>query len=568
MSLAFPLKSILIHSLLILVIAVLLNLVYHQLVPSFHNGDEGGRLVSHVVCTGHNHTERRCRFRNLCYKADTKEFVLIVGHNSVVSGVPSDRFRPALADVSSINDHNRYYFNYVQVLTQSFHQMRHQYDLIYMREDTIIFGRFKPDNLMHLLHDDIFPLYATMKQLTVMHDVQQMRIFFFDEWNDTFDTPTIQYAKSIYHKLIPAKSFLTGNQLSKNQLVCFRNAHVGVNKETTWYDYGFREPQRALPAHGQEVMLRKTVDAIIDDLGLGDRDCDVRRVILISRRINRLILNEVQLLKIISIHSNYELPVVSLRLEGFTNFTDLVRSIRCAKVLIGVHGSGLVLSAFLPHDAALIEIFPFAINADHYTPYKTLCQLLAIKYSSWTNRERENSVTHADFPASLGGINHLPPNKIKEITSASEVKRHLCCSNPEWLFRIYQDTIVDVDSFSPVFASVWHEVNQRTVNQRKRRGVDAAPGAVMLPVCRRNGTDAEIAWTEPWNLDMIGLTVEDRQTIKYEVVVQGKGRNEREAIVTKSPILRITLSGSQNLIWIRCFVNTVAGPFTPEPLYC
>lgn len=569
--LLLQLKSPLIHSVLVILIAVLLNLLYYQLLHSFvvnnSNNDPGGRLVSHAVCTGHNHTERRCKFRNLCYKADTKEFLVILDGKSFMSGVPSDRFRPALAEISSVNDHNRYYFNYVEVLSQSFEKMRQQYKIHYVTDDTIIFGRFKPDNLMHLLHDDIFPLYTTMKQLTMTGTGdQRFSIFFFDKWNDTFDYPMLQYAKSIYDKLIPAKSLLTSNQFSGNQLLCFRNAHVGISKETTWYDYGFRQPQGPLPAHGQEVMLREVIDSIISDLGLRDRECDVRKVILLCRRNNRLILNEPQLMNFLSMHSNYQLPVVTLRLEGFTNFTDLVWNIRCAKVLIGVHGSGLVLSAFLPHDAALIEMFPFAVDADDYTPYKTLCHLLFIKYSSWMNRDRDKSVTHPDFPASMGGINHLPPHTIDQITRSVHVKKHLCCSDPEWLFRIFQDTIVDVESFVPIFASVWRDVNQQS--ERVRKPCHAAPGTVTSAFCKRSGSHAEISWRLPWNMDMIGLTGDDWQDLKYEVVIQSQGRYDREAFITPGTFLRVKLRDGQNLIWIRCIVNSITGPFNSEPVFC
>jgi protein O-mannose beta-1,4-N-acetylglucosaminyltransferase len=562
-------KYSLIHSVLVILAAVLLNLLYYQLLPSLSSSyDAGGRLVSHAVCTGHNHTERRCKFRNVCYKADTKEFVLILDEKSVISGVPSDRFRPALAETSSVNDHNRYFFNYVEVLSQSFQKLRHEYDIQYVTDDTIIFGRFKPDNLMHLLHDDIFPLYATVKQLTATaaDDDKRFRIFFFDKWNETFDYPMLQYASSIYRKLIPAASLLTSSQFSGKQLLCFRNAQVGISKETTWYDYGFRQPQGPLPAHGQEVMLRKVVDSVISDLGLADRVCDVRKVILLSRRSNRLILNEPQLMKFISMHSNYRVPVVTLRLEGFTNFTDLVWNIRCAKMLIGIHGSGLVLSAFLPHDAALIELFPFAIHADDYTPYKTLCQLLAIRYSSWMNQHENKSVTHPDFPASLGGINHLPPDMREQITRSVKVKKHICCDDPEWLFRIFQDTFVDVDSFVPVFESVWRDLNRQS--ERTQRKSHATPGTVTSASCNRIGSQAEISWSLPWNMDMIGLTADDWQDVRYEVVIQSPGRDMREAHVTTVPVLRTKLRDGENLIWIRCIVNSVSGPFSPEPVYC
>lgn len=42
---------------------------------------------------------------------------------------------------------------------------------------------------------------------------------------------------------------------------------------------------------------------------------------------------------------------------------------------IGLHGSLLIMSMFLPTTAVLVELFPYAVPADNYTPYRTLAQL-------------------------------------------------------------------------------------------------------------------------------------------------------------------------------------------------
>lgn len=475
--------------------------------------------------------------------------------------MPSNRFSPALAELSSVTNHNKYHFHYVDVLSAASLSLKSYYEFVDVMGITVVAGRFKPDNLMHLLHDDVFPLMDTMKQLAI--EGQELRVFFFDDWGHSFNYPMMKFGGDVV-QLIPAQSFLTPNQFPGRQFVCFREAHIGLSKETTWYDYGFHQPQGPLPHQGQEVTLRNTVDAIIHKLGLEDRVCDSRTLILVSRKKTRLIVNEMQVMQTLA--SVTGMPVVALQLEEATNFTELVWRVRCAKVLVGVHGSALVLSAFLPADAALVEIFPYAINPRHYTPYKILCQLLGLKYRTWKNEKRENSKTHADFHASLGGIHHLPDSKIREITESTEVKPHLCCNDPEWLFRAYQDTIVDVDSFSVPVLEVWSQVKHLHDNQS--HGADLAPGPVMSPNCITVGKTAEISWSEPWNLRLIGLKAGDDAVIKYEVVVQTEGKSERQAIQTQSLRLKLELRGRQNLVWIRCLVAGVTGPFSPEPLYC
>lgn len=559
----FPLKRTLFQSAVLISFTVLLCILLRAVDESSRDEWETGRLTSHVVCHGHNHTNRRCTFRNLCYRTDSREFVFFVNQESVRSGLPSNRFEPALAELSSVNNHNRYFFNFVDVLSVASIRLKESFEFVDVIGETQLMGRFKPDNLMHFLHDDIFPLIDTLKQLAV--EKQEVSIFFFDEWSNSFNFPMMHFGTDVY-SLVPAQSFLTPDQFPGRKFVCFRKAHVGLSKETTWYDYGFHRPQAPLPPHGQEVTLRKTLDSIMKTLSLSDKECDARTVILISRKKTRIIVNEKQVVHSLSAATGLE--IVTLRLEEVTDFRELVRTVRCAKVLIGMHGSGLVLSAFLARDSAVIEIFPYAINPDHYTPYKRLCQLLAIRYSTWTNEKQENSITHADFPASLGGIHHLPASNIRQITQSTQVKPHLCCNDPEWLFRAYQDTIVDVDSFAGVFGRVWHQISHLHPDHNQTNVPNLAPGPITSSSCIKSGITAEISWSQPWNLHLIGLSASDFAAIKYEVVLQAEGRSERQAYATQKQTLRLELSGRQNLIWIRCFVSGIAGPFPSDPLYC
>ena len=68
-----------------------------------------------------------------------------------------------------------------------------------------------------------------------------------------------------------------------------------------------------------------------------------------------------------------------------------------------------------------------------------------IIYRSWRNLDVTKTVSHPYREPSLGGIHHLPLKEQWAIKKSEEVKPALCCQDPEWLFRIYQDTIVDVD---------------------------------------------------------------------------------------------------------------------------
>lgn len=564
------LKSIFIHVLVALIFSFAINFAVKSLthiLSKNKNADdftEDGQVISHAFCFGNNNTDRRCRFKNMCFKKDTHDFILFHHENkSVKLGIPVDRFKPTLVDLSSVRNHNRYYFNYIDVSSQSFKKLSVDRKLVIIDEPTIIFGRFKPDNLMHLLHDDVLPLFATVKQL--QPDMETFNVFFEDDWHDFFDYPHLQFARSLYSRLIPAKVFLTEDSFSSNSLVCFKNVFVGVAKETTWYDYGFREAQGPLPSFpGQGTILRKTISQAATALGVSETTCSSRKIILMSRKRNRLIMNEREVAKFISTLVSDEYSVVIMRIEAYVNFTELASKVSCAKVILGIHGSSLALTSFLPADAGVLELFPFAVKAEDYTPYKRLAQLMSIPYRSWSNAFPENSIPHPDFPGSLGGINHLPAEQRERILQSTQVPRHRCCDDPEWLYRINQDTIVDLPSFTSVFKSLLEEIEEASFQAKKDLFLE--PGRVSSLKCLRSGTELTIKWIEPWNLQLNGPIY--TQFLFYEVLVQDRTRQETLVYQTNQTLFKVKAEGSQTMIWVRCHVKSLTGPFNSEPLYC
>lgn len=70
---------------------------------------------------------------------------------------------------------------------------------------------------------------------------------------------------------------------------------------------------------------------------------------------------------------------------------------------------------------------------------------MGLKYVAWENKWEFNSIAFPEREAGLGGIDHLPPTQRDQIASSATVPLHKCCSDPTWLYRIYQDTIVDLE---------------------------------------------------------------------------------------------------------------------------
>ena len=136
---------------------------------------------------------------------------------------------------------------------------------------------------------------------------------------------------------------------------------------------------------------------------------------------------------------------VVLRMESMT-FAEQIAALSRCQVAIGMHGSILILSLFLPPGATLVEIFPYGVPAENYTPYRQLARIpeLGLRYLPWETLDPRLSVGHPNRAPALGGLAHLPPEEQRAILEAERLAPHFCCSNPAWLYRIYQDTEVDV----------------------------------------------------------------------------------------------------------------------------
>lgn len=111
-----------------------------------------------------------------------------------------------------------------------------------------------------------------------------------------------------------------------------------------------------------------------------------------------------------------------------------------------MHGSVLIMSLFMPRRSVLIELYPYAVPPEGYTPYKTLAGLkgMNLVYRPWKNTHKENNIPHPDRDMYHGGLVHLSDDERRKIEETLTVPPHVCCTDPYWLFRIYQDTKVEV----------------------------------------------------------------------------------------------------------------------------
>ena len=147
----------------------------------------------------------------------------------------------------------------------------------------------------------------------------------------------------------------------------------------------------------------------------------------ITSKTTRLILNENELIeKLKAAFPEYE-TIQFFSEESIASASEMIHS---TSVLIGMHGALVILSMFLPQKATLIELFFFGVDPKNYTPYKTVSDLIGVKYKTWTNVREDPpfSIVHDDKSFYLGGI------------------KHLRASPAIFQYGRFQDTFVDVEA--------------------------------------------------------------------------------------------------------------------------
>ncbi|XP_063054395.1 protein O-linked-mannose beta-1,4-N-acetylglucosaminyltransferase 2 [Engraulis encrasicolus] len=511
-----------------------------------------------MVCSGKMHTDRICRFDYLCYCTEAEEFVFFHGNSSVMlPNLGPRRFQPALLDLSSVEDHNTQYFNFLELPAAALKFMAKP---VFVPDVTLIMNRFNPDNLMHIFHDDLLPIFYTMQQFSDLDD--EARLVFMEGWAEGvhFDL----------YRLLSSKQPLLKEQLRNfGKLMCFTKSYVGLSKMTTWYQYGFVQPQGPkanILVSGNEI--RQFAKTMMERMNItrGDNTGD-DYIVVFSRSINRLIINEAEL--ILALAQEFQMRTVTVSLDD-QSFANVVQVISGAAMLVSMHGAQLVTSLFLPRGAAVVELFPYAVNPDHYTPYKTLASLpgMDLQYTAWRNTIPENSVAYPERPWDQGGIAHLDKEERERILASREVARHLCCRNPEWLFRIYQDTVVDIPS---LMASLRRTLQIKPNAKRAKVASTVHPGRVREPRCQTsvqatNEAKLTVSWQIPWNLKYLKV-----REVKYEVWIQEQGENTYMPYIL--PHQNYTFSENIKpfttyLVWVRCIFNkSLLGPFA-DVLLC
>jgi protein O-mannose beta-1,4-N-acetylglucosaminyltransferase len=132
------------------------------------------------------------------------------------------------------------------------------------------------------------------------------------------------------------------------------------------------------------------------------------------------------------------------------DFLAQVCSVRNAGVVVGMHGAMMALTMFSRPGTLVIELFPYGIVPEHLTTFRSLSDLPGrdVIHLTWTNGVESNSVAHPEYPSHQGGLAGLTLEEVEKVTRTFPVPRVPCCDNSLLLYRLYQDTIVDLKALT------------------------------------------------------------------------------------------------------------------------
>lgn len=528
----------------------------------------GEVLACSISCGFHGGT-KHCILMNVCYSPAPREVLCDLPANVAGTLLPVEDL-----SASSVQ-HSGLLLDVTTVPSGTLDAIKSSSEVVGL-QSVLLLRRFLPGNLFHMIHDELLPVFATL------NSTGNATVLVLDDGPSVFDD---------LYALSPGSFEFA--QLGK--IYCAEKMYVGLSRRSLWYQYGFERVQG--PLYGTDAaLLRSFRDSVITmargrvgKMGQkdGDKNDGRKRCLIVIRSRNRKILN----LEVVKTETERQLRCVVDVASLPTEISSLIQQVSQVDYLIGMHGAELSLVLFLPRGASLLELFPFAVYPGHYLPYKTLCERIGVKYHAWENLLENLSVGHPQREAHLGGINHLPGKEQLEILSQTKVGRHLCCDNPSWLYRIYQDTIIDIGSFveklqrlrmdslscgkisiadtlvketpesDPVQdePEMWRYL-EKGANHRTLIS-DIYPGPVRDLKCSRTDGTVLVRWRAPFNMNL------QETAVLYNVLWQCGQKNGATLTRTQGRIVLVECM-SLTYIWVSAEIGERSGRANTYPTVC
>lgn len=445
-------------------------------------------ILTEIECTGNSSYNRICRMKNICYSPNSDRFfALSVDEKGLKRSWMKDG-DDRLLDLSTVDNHNVFYFEFDEdpgIALKELERSKMLYVSVPKR--TFIFSRFVYNNIMHNIHDDFIGQYILHKK----YSGESSESDFVDKDNYIFfadgivENPNDHLLSTLTKHPFIYRAALKRDD-PQSPPICFEDAIIGNSKDGIWYDYGFYDdPQGPIskkPLTGKYVqdaanylrnyyqlkmpsnskireLLKKIKQRKRNDLHKISMDYYIS---IFSRTQDRLILNEREMMK--ELERAFGLHVKLVQLENL-KFNEIIEIMSRTVISVGLHGSALIFAMFMPSDSILIEMFPYAVPGENYSPYRTLSWLpgFDISYKMWVNQNVTMNYSQVGLRKKF---DNLTPEDYVSIISLKTVPPHVCCGNLPWTVRIYQDTVVDIPAIKSLIKD---GVNESLGSREKRR---------------------------------------------------------------------------------------------------
>jgi len=508
-------------------------------------------IYSSVWCHGSHQDHRHCSFNNLCYSPHLDRYIFFhSGNKSVISGLddPSEQFN--LVRLSTLTGNNEFYLNYISMPQSS----SDRFDIEFVESPVLLLKRWKPLDPFHMIHDDLLPIYATLKFLC-FNDVHQCSKDFIIGVED-------QVKSELYESLFPNVMYLSryATFFSDDQLLCFKKVTVGLEHETLWFNHGFDSLSGPISnMNYQPYMLEEFRQFVLSKLNIKTNKCPPNLIIVFESEHFANYEAVVNALK-----KKYpKLQFISINPKKMSSLTDLIKKVSCAKALIAFHSSYNVLSLFLKRRSGLLELFPYGLDESTLSQFSKLTSLRNLHYQSWINFDAKSS---EESVKSASVLSHLDQAAAESIVKLEHVAPVSCCNDAALLYKLDQVTTVGIDEFMSTFQQFWDDLTQL---KNEEVGEDATEEAeddndwiIPAPIhgakCRLDNSlnIAEISWSPPLNLNFVkqkhpNTRSGDKRRIVYEILAEAQphdsssGNDHIGDFSTTDRKIVITLTGIQ-----------------------
>ncbi|XP_057529571.1 alpha-1,3-arabinosyltransferase XAT2-like [Amaranthus tricolor] len=228
-------------------------------------------------------------------------------------------------------------------------------------------------NMFHELNEIIIPLFITSRHFD--SKVQFMITDYADWW--------VKYKFNKFIKKLSSFEVIDGD--SDGRIHCFPSVVIGLR-----YHDNLALNSSDIPGGYTIADFRKFIGETYNLTIYGPIKPNKRpKILLISRKETRVILNEDEMVKMMSnmgfeIHKSMAHQTIKL-----DQFVEIVNS---CDIIIGAHGAGLTNEVFLRDGAVVIQIVPLALDWASDTYFKSPAHQMGLKYMEYKIGPKESSL--------------------------------------------------------------------------------------------------------------------------------------------------------------------------------